>query len=250
MADPNPPTPVPPPAPEPGPHRQPRGYFNQAQLADLAAGEEILRDALKEPHQTRLATRDLDAAYLDGLAQFLGAARSKTTEASQDTDHRRAATLHATGAERELIKQLQGLQSAAKQKHRRLEEDADPATSFSLDGYLIGKRVNPNRATLIQNAEALFFKAKADQLPGHKTDADFKPAQDALQAYRDAGGGQSDAAGDAGADRIARDELIRRINSRRLTIQHAVDGLYPYTDDANAPARKLFKLSVDRPFNG
>jgi hypothetical protein len=126
MVDPNPPTPVPPPAPEPVPHRQSRGYFDQAQLADLAAGEEILRDALKEPHQTRLATRDIDAAYLDGLDQFLGEARSKTTETSQDIDQRRAAALNAAGAERELIKHLQGIQSAAKQKHRMLGEAGTP----------------------------------------------------------------------------------------------------------------------------
>jgi hypothetical protein len=55
---------------------------------------------------------------------------------------------------------------------------------------------------------------------------------------------------EAGEDRIVRDELIRRINSRRLAIQHASDGLYPYTDDTNAPVCKLFKLPVNGPFNG
>jgi len=40
----------------------------------------------------------------------------------------------------------------------------------------------------------------------------------------------------AGEDRVARDELIRSINSRRLAMQHAIDGLCPYTDEANAPS--------------
>lgn len=250
MADPNPPTPVPPPAPEPVPHHRPRGYFNQAQLADLGLGEEVHRNALKEPYKTRLATRDIDTAYLDALGGLLTQARTKTTETGQDNDHRHAATLHASGAERELIKQLQGIQAAAKQKHRMLEADGDPAAIFPLDGYLICQRLNPSRGLLIQNADALLAKAKADQLPGYKTDADRKPVADALAAFRTAGSGQSDAQEEAGQDRLSRDELIRRINSRRLAIQHALDALHSYTDDANAPARKCFKLSADRPFNG
>ena len=47
-----------------------------------------------------------------------------------------------------------------------------------------------------------------------------------------------------------RDDLIHRINARRLAIQHAVDALHPYTEEASAPIRKIFKLSLDRPFNG
>lgn len=248
MADTNPITPTPTPTPEP--HHRPRGYFNQAQLADLTLAEDIHREAIKEPFKTQLATKDIDAECLDRLGTLASQARAKITETGQASDQRRAAALHATGAERELIKQLQAIQAAAKQKHRMLEADGDPATNLPLDGYLIGSRLNPNRELLIQHADALIAKAKADQLPGYKTDAGLKPATDALKAYRDAAGGQSDAAEDASADRIARDELIRRINALRLAIQHAVDGLFPYTEEANAPARKSFKLPVDRTFVG
>jgi len=44
--------------------------------------------------------------------------------------------------------------------------------------------------------------------------------------------------------------LIARINARHLALQHAIDGLHPFTDDANAPVRHLFALPTDRPFNG
>jgi len=43
---------------------------------------------------------------------------------------------------------------------------------------------------------------------------------------------------------------VRKINARRIAIQHAADALWPYTEEGNAPVRQLFKLPVDRPFNG
>lgn len=47
-----------------------------------------------------------------------------------------------------------------------------------------------------------------------------------------------------------RDHLIGEINDRRLEVQFALDGLYPYTDPASATARRLFELPLSRPFNG
>ena len=243
--------PTPPPAGQEtaSPHRPP-GYFNQAQLADITVGEEILREALRDPYKTQLAGRDIDAAFLQGLGTYLENARQKMTETGQDKDQRKAANLQVTGAERTLIQKLQGIQAAAKQKHRMLEEDGDPATNLPLDGYLIGKRLNPNRQTLLQNADALLARAKADHLPGYKTDADLKPVTDARAALVLATGGRTDVQEEADKDRLQRDDLIHRINARRLAIQHAVDALHPYTEEASAPIRKIFKLSLDRPFNG
>ena len=50
--------------------------------------------------------------------------------------------------------------------------------------------------------------------------------------------------------RIARDNLVRKINARRMAIQHAADALWPYTTETHRPTRRRFKLPVDRPFNG
>ena len=50
--------------------------------------------------------------------------------------------------------------------------------------------------------------------------------------------------------RIARDNLVRKINARRMAIQHAADALWPYTDSDNTPTRRAFQLPPDRPFNG
>ena len=48
----------------------------------------------------------------------------------------------------------------------------------------------------------------------------------------------------------ARDAMVREINDRRMEIQFAADGLWPYTDPASATARASFHLPRSRPFSG
>lgn len=158
--------PTPPPATEtPAKTVTPRGYFNKAQLEDLDTAETVLAAAQK--NTAALAKRDIDAAYLTGLDGIIKTARSRITATGQSSDTAQSANLSATGAERALVIALQGIQSAAKQKHKMLAEDDDPATNFPLDGYLIGKRLNRSHALLLQNADALIGKAKTDALPGY-----------------------------------------------------------------------------------
>lgn len=248
MPDTLPPTP---PAPEPAPQRQPPGYFNQAQLEDLDTAEDVLRELRKEPFTSLVAAkRDLLPEWQQAYADLLAEARAKTTLTGQGKGKKKAAKLNADGTERVLLTALQGIQSAAKQKHRMMAEDDDPATNFPLDGYLINARLNPNRASLLQNAESLLAKALADALPGHKTAADLLPIRNALLAYTNAEGGQSETDKLTEEERIARDKLVKRINSRRLAAQNAIDGLFPYTDEDNGPTRKAFGLPDNRPFNG
>ena len=44
--------------------------------------------------------------------------------------------------------------------------------------------------------------------------------------------------------------MVREINDRRMEIQFAADGLWPYTDPASASARASFHLPRSRPFSG
>ncbi len=37
------------------------------------------------------------------------------------------------------------------------------------------------------------------------------------------------------------------MNTRRSAIQHTTDGIWPYTDDANAGQLKAFELPLNRP---
>ncbi len=130
-----------------------------------------------------------------------------------------------------------------------LAEDDDPATNFPTHVYLIGKRLNPNRAALLQNAATLLTKAATDQLSGYDAPA-IQTAAAALSAYQTAEGGQQSADEAGGTDRTARDAMIKKINSRRMAIQHAADALWPYTAPAARPVRKTFQPPLVRPFNG
>ncbi len=239
-------TPTPLPAPI---HEQPPGYFNQAQLDDITSAEELLAVAGSDAHKARLGAEGFGDAERTLLRTATGQARTKTTETGQAGDKKRAASLNAQGAQRDLIEMLHGIQSAAKQKKRLLDADEDAATTFSLEGYLIGTRLNPNKATLIQNAVALLAKATADALPGFDA-ARLGLVATAITDYKDSKDEQAGANEDAGGERIARDKIIKRINALCAAMQHAADRAYPYTVEENAPARTSFKLAVDRVFNG
>ena len=226
---------------------KPRGYFNKAQLEDIATAEDILPPASDPGRAAALAGKDITAAYIAGLAEAVAQARLKTSATGQDADQGMAATLNAGDAERQLLTILQSVQSAAKQKHRMLAEDDDDSTNFSTDGYLIGQRLNANRALLLQNATALQGKAGSDALPGFGTPASLTAIADAIAAYKTATADQAEADREAGEDRIARDKLIRKINARRIAIQHAADSLWPYVEEDNGPIRVLFHLPRSRP---
>ncbi len=238
--------PTPPPAPEEA-ETQPRGYFNQAQLDDIAEAEAILPPAQETTRAAALAARGITAEYVTGLETAVAAAREKIAETGQGGDASEAATLNAKGAERALITVRQAIQSAAKQKASMLAEDDDPATNFSVEGYLIGRRLNANRATLLQNAATLRGKAGDDALPGYGTPADLLVIDNAIKAYKTATATQAERDEESESDRLERDALVRKINARRNAIQHAADALWPYTAAANAPVRKLFKLPKNRP---
>ena len=226
---------------------KPPGYFNAGQLEDIKIGEDV--SAAAKEHAAELLKRQITDLYIAGLDTALAAARRKTNETGQATDEAQAETLHATGSELLLITALHGIQSAAKQKHRMLEEDDDPATNFSTAGYLIGRRLNPSRALFLQNAEALIAKATTDDLPGYDA-AGLQLVRDAVTAYTSDTISQHTSEETRAKDKLERDALLRKINSRRMAIQHAADALFPYTVKTNRPVRKLFKIPQSRPFNG
>jgi hypothetical protein len=239
-----------PPAPEPE-AGQPakRGFFNKAQLADIGLAEDILAAAKDEAHAEALVGQEIDAAFLTAFDGKLQPARDKIAETGQGRPDKKQATLKATGAERALLLALQGIQSAAKQKARVTAIDPDPAKHFSTDGYLIGERLNISHDLLVQNAVALIARAKADALPGHPA-ARITEIEDLLKTYRNAETDQTKVAEDTGEDRIARDTLVKEINTLRIAIQHAADRIYPYAEEENLPARKTFHLPPDRALNG
>lgn len=203
---------------QPAPKTQPRGYFNQAQVEDIQVAEDIAIAAGDDAHQATLATKDITAEYVTGLQGFIAQARAKMAETGQANSGQQPSSLNAEDAERALITVLQGIQSAAKQRHRMEQEDENPATNFQTDGYLIGQRLNPNRALLLQNADTLKGKAGTDQLPGFKPPEAIATIAAAIKAYKDATADKAEQEQDAAQDRIERDTLVRKINSRRMAI--------------------------------
>ena len=231
---------------EPKPDK--RSHFNKAQLADVGLAEDVLAAAQDAAHSSALAAQDIDAAFLALLDGKLQPARDKIAETGQGGPDKKHATLRATGAERDLLLALQGIQSAAKQKARVTSLDPDPAKHFPADGYLIGERLNISHDLLLQNAATLIGKAKADALPGHDA-THIAEIETLLAAYKNAEAGQARTNEDAGEDRIARDKLVSDINTLRIAIQHAADRIYHYAEEENLPARKAFHLPPDRALN-
>lgn len=242
-----------------GPGQTP-STFNQAQLEDLETAEHIVESARTEPFKTTLAARDITTAVVDHLATLCFNARQRTAKVVREETAGETLTLRAAGEERALVILLQDIQAAAKQKYARREP-------VRLQDFFIGDRLNPNEATLHQNAFSIAdlltpqtgtnLATARDQLPGITL-----AKIDALRAFihlpptgsSSSSSSSSSSDGlippDTVADRAERDLLIAEITDRRMEIQFAADGAYPYTDDLNEEARRAFQLPLSRPFSG
>ncbi len=221
-----------------------RGYFNQAQIADLELADTVITAALDHPGE--MAEQDITPAWLADFQAALQESRARSTAAGQESDESKQATAAAAAAAKALIIALQKIQSSAKQKHKMLAEDGDPATNFPLDGYLIGTRLDANRSALLQNAATLITRVKADQLPGFKTAEKITAVETLLAAYTNEKGDQSEAIRDKELSRLDRDGLLHVINTRRAAVQHAADAIWPATEAATRPIRKTFSIPLTR----
>jgi hypothetical protein len=221
-----------------------RGYFNQAQLEDLALADSVLTAAASHPAE--MADRDLTASWLSQFQAALTEARQRATVTGQNVGEAKQATSDATDAAAMLVTALKQVQSAAKQKHQMLAEDGDPTTNFPTDGYLIGTRLDASRAILRQCSDALIARAKADALPGFKTAGKIAAVEALLKTYTSTQDVQQDTTKDKELSRIDRDTLLNSINRRRAAIQHAADALWPATREANRPVRKTFGIPLNR----
>ncbi len=234
-----------PPAVPSAPAPQKRGYYQQGQLEDLVLAESIL--TASRDNAAALDEQDITTLYLDGFDAAVMEARARASETGQAREDAKAATELTGQAATALVTTLQKIQSAAKQKHKMLDEDGDPATNFPTDGYLIGTRLNASRAVLLQSGDTLIARAKADSLPGFKTPEKITAVETLLAAYRGNSGDQQQSTKEKELARLDRDELLHVLNTRRSAIQHAADALWPYSTEANRPIRKTYGLPLSRP---
>jgi hypothetical protein len=242
-----PPPTSPPPVTPPDKPKRHRGLFNKAQLAEITASGDIAKKAADDPYKTKLADKGIDAAFVTAFADEVESARGFSENAAGGKGNKKQALLNATGAEAKLVIALQAIQSAAKQRSRMdIIADPPPAQPVVLDNYLLGQRLNASRSLLLQNSRTLIDLAKADALPGYATDAQIKTIEDLRTAYDHSEEEQTDVNKETVDERTARDNSIARLIHMRLAIQHAIDGLYTYTDEQNHTVRTLFGLPLDR----
>lgn len=221
-----------------------RGYFNQAQLEDLELADIVIAAALDHPEE--MTEQDITADYLAGFQAALEESRARSAAASHEGDESKQATQATAEAAKALITALQKIQSSAKQKHKMLDEDGDPSTNFPVDGYLIGTRLDANRAALLQSAATLIARASADSLPGFKTPAKIAAVKSLLTAYTGEKEDQAGAQREKELSRLDRDGLLHLINTRRSAVQHAADAIWPASQEATRPIRKTFKIPLTR----
>ena len=239
-----------------------RSTFNQAQLEDLELAEGIVTEARRDAYKTVLAAREITAAVVDALATLCMNARRKTSEAIHEDTAAEAQTLNAAGQERAIVVAIQEIQASAKQKYARREP-------VQLQNYFIGQRINPNEATLHQIAFTIAERltpptgsnlaTAPDKLPGITLEKinrlrsliDLPPAPlGGASSSSSSSSSGSIVPEEAVADRAERDAIIHEINDRRMEIQFAADAEWPYTEPANATARRAFHLPRSRPFSG
>jgi hypothetical protein len=224
-----------------------RGYFNSEQLEDIALAESVHSAA--QTNQAQLASRDIDAAFLTRFGETTVEARRRATAAAADAEDSEQATEETSASAKALYIALQGIQSAAKQKHRMLAIDGDPTTNFPTDGYLMKIRMNQSRTVLLQSAETLIARATADSLPGYKTAESIQAVTDLLGEYREDKSAQQQTTRSKELSRLNRDELVELLNHHRSAVQHAADALWPWSQEINRPTRKTFALPLNRPLN-
>ena len=68
-----------------------------------------------------------------------------------------------------------------------------------------------------------------------------------LATYRGKSGDQQETLKEKEIARLDRDELLHILNTRRSSIQHAADAIWPWNDEAHRPIRKTFALPLTRP---
>lgn len=247
---------TPPPAdntPAPGAGNTPDSGLNQAQIASLAKAQAIVTAALDPAYVDLLVESDGDpdpasdewnitVASLTELQGDITACQNTSSQATGATNEKTLITDEETQEETDLVHEIQYFQSRARQKFARRKPQL-------LKNYHIGHRLAGNREHLEQYTRDIILHATTDQLPG--VDATrIAGLGDKLTAWIAADLRQGKKQGDATTLRGSIKRQLESITDRRITVQFAADALFPYWDDKNYATRRLFQLTLNRPFDG
>ena len=178
--------------------------------------DQICTCALKAAYAPALANREISGAFVTDLQDDIAIARQSSAFAVQNTTSKETATGGETTAQGLLLKALQEVQTAAKQKYALSDRT-------QLRDYYMGTRIDANRPQLEQVSQAIISKLGGDALPGI-TSAKITNLVNLRQAYIDANSSQGGAQSDATLTRSQLGSAVQAITKRRLTIQLAAHG--------------------------
>ena len=242
MAD---PTPTPAPAPKTTPKRS---DINQSWLDEFTSAEAILAAAKPADRAVELADGGIDAGKITDLTAAIAAARKLAGKAVQGTSGKRIITGDEETLKTELLKQIQYVQSRARQKY-------DASEPGRLKDYAVRQNISNSRSLLEQAGTNILLKLNGDDkavpvvppdaLPG-VTPAKIAALQTALDDYMGVQGSQTGAQGDATTARKLVEAAVKDIIAKRREIQFAAEAEWPHTDPANAGIRVEFQLSPAR----
>lgn len=213
--------------------------LNRAQAAEVNKARAIAAVSKQAAYAPKLAEHDISAAFITTLEEDILTANARAIGALNCTTERKACTEAEADTQRTLMRSLRQIQTAAKQKFRYTEP-------VRLDDYLIGERIDENRALLEQSSQAIIAKATADALPGINA-AFITRVTNERTAYVNSKTVQETEGERAKAERVVRNECVESIKQRRIEIQFAANAAWPPGIAANAPIRTRFFLQPNRP---
>jgi hypothetical protein len=212
--------------------------LNRCQVRELNKAEQIGLAAQKPAYAPSLSARDIPAPFVTQLLADIAAARTKSNAAVQATSSTTTAVKGGVSARATLLKGLRVVQSSARQLHRHTDPER-------LQDYFVGERLVSSRAMLEQTSQGIIAKADQERPPGVDTNF-ITRLQGDRTAYVQSAVTKAGARALAKTERAQRDAMVESIKQRRLQIQFAADGAWPWRAPGNAGARGEFHLPAKR----
>ncbi len=247
--DPTPaPTPTPTPTPTPAPASNPTpGLYDQAQLQTVKNSETLAASAKDAAYNPALIEEGMQTGTPDSLLAGAAAWRELSQQAVDADIEEKKATGLGTDTETALRQQVEYFRSKAQLSITQHPQWTHAEIKACKERYFIGINIFENQDIAEQSAAAIFDHAEADALPAI-TPAKLAAARAILGKFSGTDSTQSTPQSAATKARALRDAKFAEIVNLRHEIQHAANGAYPWWDDANIAARRLFMLPIGRPF--
>ena len=228
---------VPPPEPSVKPVKS---ALTKEQAAAVTEVELNAKAAQQAPYAGPLEPNGITTAFLTALLADIKVVKEVGGVALAHTDSSEVATRDGRTAKKTLVTDLRQMQSSGRQLHQHTNPE-------KMQDYLIGQKITVNRATLKTSAQVIINKTEAERGPGIDTEFIVKTTND-LAAFEGKNAAQEDESIAAQNMRVDRESKVASIVERGQTIKTAADRAWPYSNPANAGARRKFHLPENRPY--